>query len=600
MPRGPPAGQGGGGYEEDLRKGEFELQNGEWHSAANNFSRVVSTIGTRLKSGVKGGERSLCVSTLSTAFIGRARAFSEIGKPHGRLKANDELLQAAADDARKATSLSAFVNPQSGTEGVWEQALSCLIDVLLTAGAFEQATAELQMASKTHGQTEFMELSSKLEQRILAAKMDADADDGRSPGTFRWPLSTPLPLLPPLHDGCSSPAVAALASTGGWEQYLKARGGETLVASCRSGQCAPLLDGLSFPLSLAWMLSGGGAATLPDTKCGSSPPMLNIVVLGATDRAEVRIFKESSYWQELGFLFSGRCVPRLCFVGPELSVPSTINDEDGTLFVSTAPPCASRFFKDRADMTPDNTVCAVFNGGFGNFVASGQEGLLWSWLPDLEFISRAGFLTLFFCANDYADLKGESSIHATLLGSQFVVAPRRNPFGMATVYSGDDKSTSEGNEWFSGNSFCYATCGRSLENSPRINGRTVSALIADNCQRELVDAVLKCARADDGMQVASAQPPSLLQFEATANTNPLSKPNQIAPKTCRVVIELANVANLRNASLIVSTEFVKLAGVPGVQTILKPWPSQVCVDGATAYFSARRSRLVVRAPILLH
>ncbi|CAE8588026.1 unnamed protein product [Polarella glacialis] len=278
-----------------------------------------------------------------------------------------------------------------------------------------------------------------------------------------------------------------------------------------------MLDGLSFPLSLAWVLCKSEAVRWAKS---SGDGKLHIVVLGATSKGEVRTLKQSRYWLELDVLLEGYCRPHLHFVGPEIdSLPG-----DSADIHCLSPPCASRFLKSRPDLTAENTVCVVFNGGFGNFVsagqdvASGRDDLLWSWLPDLLFMADSEYFCAFFCANDYADLRGEMGVHTALLGSRFVLAPQRNPFSMATTYSGEGGEGSQ--EWFSGNSFVYATCGcepsaRHPAASADVSADSVAA------RSSMAKAVFSKVGVVDG-SVSSGIP----SLEVCAGTPPMLRPQR--------------------------------------------------------------------------
>ena len=41
-------------------------------------------------------------------------------------------------------------------------------------------------------------------------------------------------------------------------------------------------------------------------------------------------------------------------------------------------------------------------------------GLLWSWMEDLQSLAESNAPCLFFCANDYADVPGETAVHASV------------------------------------------------------------------------------------------------------------------------------------------------------------------------------------------
>ena len=83
----------------------------------------------------------------------------------------------------------------------------------------------------------------------------------------------------------------------------------------------------------------------------------------------------------------------------------------------------------------------VYNGGFGNRLNHANCGkkqpLFHTWLPDLFYLSKGGFVCAFTCADRQNDLVGELITHALLLKSRFVLAPMGNPFHFATSMVGD-------------------------------------------------------------------------------------------------------------------------------------------------------------------
>jgi len=624
-----------------LVSADSALAQSDWHRAAERYSRAIEVSRERLKAAdpLHGGSgaRKEDVATLAAALRGRARALSEMGKRRGQLSANAEVLKASIADACTAASLIRQCGQQADTV----TALGCLSDVLIAADRADEAQIAVQeVLSEYPSNVELQGLAKRVSQSVMQAEMDAEADDGSSPGTFRWPRNKQLPTLPPLQEG-SSLELPSILSDGGWEHYLTARGGEAMVASARAGPA--LLDGLSFPLSLAWVLSTGRAAKWRKEFCSAD---LHIIVLGATAKAEVRLFLETQYWLELERLLAGRCCPRLWFVGPEVD---SVSSSHNSYIHRLSPPCAKRFFEARPALTPENSVCAVFNGGFGNFVASGQDSLLWSWLPDLWFLSERGFLCAFFCANDYADLRGEVAVHRTLLGSRFVMAPRRNPFSMATVFSGEAGGDGA-NEWFCGNSFVYATCGCDAD------ARLCSELDTrdETARQRMAAAVQARSRAfgESGVEVLAGQPPLLRPVALNANetrqsgntdqhsafsladapqqareggelassavaenprqdgnaensTMPVAAAN--ASVTCfvgddgcrwaRLEVDLPSVARIDEVDLQISDTCVSLSGPRGYK-LLEAWPEHVDAERASAAFSTRRHRIVVKAPVI--
>lgn len=353
-----------------------------------------------------------------------------------------------------------------------------------------------------------------------------------------------------------------------------------MIAAARSN--AMMLDGLSFPLSLAWTLLQESVVSLQQGD-------VHVVLLGATSKAEVRILQESTYWQELVMLLESRCNIRLHFVGPEISPAKSI-EKTGDIH-SMQPPCAKQFFMARSDLTPENTICAVFNGGFGNFVSSRRDELFWSWMPDLLFLADSHFMCVFFCANDYADLKGEVAIHRAL-GSLFALAPRRNPFAMATVYSGEDDS-----EWFSGNSFMYATCGS--QKSVRHPAVILATEASDRSQ--LLSAVMKLANDDEASVEVAALP---VQLKPRPLREGASKAAGYAPLsvTCgemkameggwRFEVPMSDSSCVETADLQISD--TGLSFVAGGERIMVEWPQAVDSTTARANYSSRSSKLVVK------
>eukprot|EP00928_Gymnodinium_smaydae_P030350 TRINITY_DN22601_c0_g1_i1.p1 TRINITY_DN22601_c0_g1~~TRINITY_DN22601_c0_g1_i1.p1 ORF type:complete len:489 (-),score=57.02 TRINITY_DN22601_c0_g1_i1:60-1526(-) len=488
--------------------------------------------------------------------------------------------------------------------------------------------------------------------------MDAESDDGRSPGTFRWPKNAALPALP-AQSQAALPSVVAR----GWGPYLKSRGGDALVTLAQTN--AMLLDGLSFPLTLAWLLGDARAATF--SRDGDGKGVINIIVLGATTKAEVRVFLETNYFVELERQFEGKCRLNLEFVGPEIE-----KGHANSSIHHLSPPCAQRFFAKRRELTPENTLCVIFNGGFGNFVDSGRDELLWSWIPDLAFLGELGYLCVFTCANDYADLRGEVAVHTALLGSKFVVAPRKNPFSMATVYSGDANAMASGaggkQEWFSGNSYLYVTCGcasnsrdtKAAASLPRLrdssSGDTGSGL--EKAQKSARAAIMeRAALGLESMSVCAADAPVLkpvvtgsnattkadVQASAshppssTASASPARDAAAMARATlenardhpsvpsdaksanaqagtfepnvsvrivedgsarlARMDISLPDVQSMDEVDLQLSATMVSLT-ISGGMSLQRAWPEQVDDSCATASFSSKKRQLVVKAPII--
>eukprot|EP00913_Durusdinium_trenchii_P014852 g13928.t1 len=430
------------------------------------------------------------------------------------LPAEPKVLAASLADARAAVSLAQQLTSNStlalkaaralnaalaeSGEGPMEaqQACDALAGALRSLGFDEPVKHELRQVAKDG-----------IDTAGLCAEMDASAKDGESPGTFRWPRRMVLPTLP------SGPSLAAAVTEKGWGPYLRQRGGEQMVNLERS-KLAMMLDALSFPLSLAWLLLQEPLdAQLQSREIASGT--LHVVVLGATSKAEVRILEDSDYWEDPGPV--GRTH------GPRV----TQQERFGAL----------------------------------EFSITSQ---------DLTFLADQHVLCAFFCANDYADLKGEVAVHQ-LLGSCFALRPRQNPFAMATVYSGEDSS-----EWFSGNAFVYAVCG--FERS----ARRVELSTAE---------VLQIAQSDHAIVHEAPLPVRLLESERSSSGStgvpPVSTVGEMKPMDggWRFEVPLADASCMQAADVQISDTQLSLV-LEGLRRVV-PWPTPVDSASARASFSAR-------------
>lgn len=136
-------------------------------------------------------------------------------------------------------------------------------------------------------------------------------------GTFRWKASHVLPPVPPPPAG-RLPTVGP-ADAIGWARYLQARWGvkDGAAAAALARRDASLLDGMSYPLSLSLALEclGVRRERLFDGTLGIRH--LDVVVAGASSKAEERLLRDSDYWAELGRIYSGISI-HLWMVGPEI------------------------------------------------------------------------------------------------------------------------------------------------------------------------------------------------------------------------------------------------------------------------------------------
>ena len=123
-------------------------------------------------------------------------------------------------------------------------------------------------------------------------------------------------------------------------------------------------------------------------------------------------------------------------VGPEMSetkrdlhLPQSAPSLTTHLFRGTA----IEFFRASLDLLQANTFVAGCNCGFGNWEnpLPRRYDLLFEWIPDLYFLTATRLPCLFLCANDYADLAGETAVMQRIMGCQFTLEPAENPFSYA-------------------------------------------------------------------------------------------------------------------------------------------------------------------------
>lgn len=262
---------------------------------------------------------------------------------------------------------------------------------------------------------------------------DHDIEEGYCVGTFRWKRGKEFPLLPPFEKDHQSQG-SYLPNLQNWQIFLQQRGGRHLVETATKD--LSLIDCLSFPLSAAY--------SIIELEQLADYNISNVVVVGATYKAEIRILQETSYWDEVCHAV-GRQV-NLYFVGPEAQKDSAVVEKPK---FEVYPGSTTHFLLRRKELLIGNRTMVIgFNPGFG----SGSKELLESWCSDLKFLAAAQLPCFFTCANDYSDLRGEILVLQKLVGCQFIMKPKRNPFHMALTTMDHENQAL----WSCGNSFVYA------------------------------------------------------------------------------------------------------------------------------------------------
>ncbi|KAI9989190.1 hypothetical protein PInf_019329 [Phytophthora infestans] len=269
--------------------------------------------------------------------------------------------------------------------------------------------------------------------------------DGMYSGTFRWLESKVFPQFPPYPS-------QSVSLSAGWKQFLTSRSSSSahvdLVATATYD--ASMLDALSFPITLLHVTQLLQLCTGPE---------LRVLVIGASQKAEQRIWRITNYWNEVAAFYADAKVT-IFFIGPE------VDDRDETVKEDQPENLTVHHFKGTfgdfqdsqlfSDCTPETSIIIGYNTGFGNFVDSQRHELLFSWLPDLRRIAESKIPAIFTCANDYADMNGEFAVQSRIIGANMLLLPKQNPFSAASHFHEEEKRDTA---WSRGSSFMYVVCG---------------------------------------------------------------------------------------------------------------------------------------------
>lgn len=403
------------------------------------------------------------------------------------------------------------------------------------------------------------------------------------PGTFRWPAKKKVPVLPPFPVGRKDDGLR------GWGPYLKWRGGSPLVKEVQSDPS--LLDAFSFPVTLFSALSSLEMAP---------GPRLTVVVCGAARRAEERVLRETSLWQEIKHRYDTSHV-ELWLVGPEMSsseTPPLLSQPEG-FKAQCFKGSVLEWNKQHPLSDPSSAVFISYNAGFGNFAdpESGRFELLFSWLPSLEVMLNTGCPLVFTCANDYGDVRGEVAT-MDLLGVHWLADARQNVVSFATTLVGEgvqpgQESSSE--SWSRGNSHWYAVQNSSeFAQSALLETKSSEAKKKKLLLSHLVARTLPSP--SSVVKVANWGVDSVCAVRSTATAVIDSAPFEVTceSKEVFVTVRTKDMTSMVEAHLELTPSklFVKWATGQAEADL----PCLVMPNEADATFSKRRQLLSVRIP----
>lgn len=318
----------------------------------------------------------------------------------------------------------------------------------------------------------------------MIEEINLEGDGDGYSGTFRWKKTKQLKNMP------AYPNEAASSVLVGWMDFFHHRFDEDqclhMLAAIQSD--LSYIDCLSSPLSIAYMVQ----ETVTNMADGLKQT-LHIICIGCSSKAEERILMETNCWDELGYLLYDKVGSiELWLVGPEISRTSENVKSMGSrsskfqysanLFKGTS----TDFFRSHKTLLNKSTIVVGLNCGFGNFENPEHVrfNLLFSWLPDLYFLSATKLPLFFTCANDYADLAGEVAVMSNIMGAVFAAPPARNPFSFASTMIPPNVNPSKGVDQFvTGNSFYYSMQGSFKSDRIKIDVKSKS------CMRDLMGAL---------------------------------------------------------------------------------------------------------------
>lgn len=345
--------------------------------------------------------------------------------------------------------------------------------------------------------------------------IDINAEEDRSTysGTFRWKSSKKLPNLPSLLTE-QIDDIEEYISLEGWKSYFLTRGELSQPYSQSSLQSSSLsnekliqialkdlcfVDCLSFPLSIAYTIIEKNILNLTFHNQNNSLikyESLNILCIGCSYKTEERILRETNCFHELQYLLLPYFQQlNIYLIGPEISETKENFDVIQKSFSSemksnTLEPhrmsfhlykgTTSSFIKERRELLhqTSSTVIIGYNCGFGNFDNNYHQKpteeaillkyrLLLDWIYDLSVMTQLlqKVPSIFFCANEYSDVKGEIQILLHIFGMEIIAEPCENPFSMASTMVADHAG---GEDYSRGNSFYYAFQGIDLKRRKRL------------------------------------------------------------------------------------------------------------------------------------
>ena len=217
-----------------------------------------------------------------------------------------------------------------------------------------------------------------------------------------------------------------------------------------------IIDALSYPISIIYAINSTINLNEYITKeILEQQEIINILILGASNKTECRIAMESNYFDEIYYYFlqitnNSNIKVNLYFVGEEVKTEteSYKSNANPNLIYYFCNLNTGDFLKEYVmNFNKNNTFIMGMNCGFG----AGYLKLTKSWFPDLVKLIKLKYITIFTYTNDFEDRPAIIK----MLGGNIIFENKDNPFKSMTTYKSED----DDNIWACGNYGFYVLFG---------------------------------------------------------------------------------------------------------------------------------------------
>ena len=286
-------------------------------------------------------------------------------------------------------------------------------------------------------------------------------------GTFRWKRSLKFPILPPFTNSIS------YTNLSKWGDFINNR--------LTTNTFEPyIIDALSYPISIIYAINSVVQLNeYINKEVLTQQDIINIVILGASNKAECRIAMESNYFDEIYYFLAqftenSEIKVNLYFVGEEVKteIESYKSKSNNNLIYYFYGLNTGDFLKEYLmNFNKNNTIIIGMNCGFG----AGYMKLTKSWFHDLIKLIKLKYITIFTYTNDFEDRPGEQAI-IKMLGGNIIYENKDNPFKSMTTYKSED----DDNIWACGNYGFYAIYGgdrKKVMEMGKLKGKDIEEII---------------------------------------------------------------------------------------------------------------------------